>query len=112
MTSEALRPDGSGDNSDERIERYCIESDEQPSAAVIRAVSSFTGLDPLSFEPLAYQIDPDALDAVFASGSPPLDWGSITFSFGGCEVTVEPDVIQVQRRDNDVGPYRSGDGQQ
>ena len=109
-TTEDLRSDGGEGNCDDLVERYAIDPDERPTDAVIRAVSTFTDRDPLSLEPLAHRIDPDALDAVFGLDAPTVEHASIEFTFGGCVVTVEPDVVLV--READEGTDRSDDGEQ
>lgn len=60
--------------------------DESVSAAVVRAVASFTGQDPVSMDPLYHAVDPDALDALLSSR-----WGqtvSVEFSFSGLRIQV------------------------
>lgn len=59
------------------------------SVAVIRAIASITGSDPLDLEPLAAYVDPDSLEATFegplARASPP----SISFTYVGYRITVD-----------------------
>lgn len=72
--------------------------DETPSEAVINAVASLTGDDPLEMDPLSGAIDPDALDGLFQDGEyggrPP----EVQFSFNGCQVLVRGDgSVMVQQ---------------
>jgi hypothetical protein len=60
------------------------ETDSVPER-VVSAVAETRGADPMELEQLADRVDPDALDSLFAGGRA---GGSITFPFGGCDVTV------------------------
>ena len=56
------------------------------SYRVIQQVAAATGTDPLDLDPLYETIDPEALDAVFDTATPPE--ASVTFTLADCEVTV------------------------
>lgn len=47
--------------------RFEWSGDTSLSIAVVEAVASVTGRDPLEIEPLNKYVDPDALDAIFGS---------------------------------------------
>lgn len=68
-----------------------IGESESVSTAVRRAVSAVNGRKTASLPPLSAVIDPDALDAHFdprSSDGLRTD-GDLSFSYGGCHVTVE-----------------------
>lgn len=86
--------------------RYEIAPDESPSEAVLAAVVEATGRPATPFDtadaepgseplpPLFETLDPDALDTLAA----PTDGQgncSVTFTYGGCTVSVEGDVVTV-----------------
>jgi hypothetical protein len=58
--------------------------------AVVEAVATAEGVDPIELNPLNDTIDPDALDALFASTGPRGDAsvGEVSLHFGGHHVTV------------------------
>lgn len=64
---------------------------ESASKAVISAVASLTGEDPVEMPPLYDAIDPDALDALFrpAQTGPRRGDRRLRFAFNGHEVTVK-----------------------
>ena len=68
---------------------------EDPTVAIVEAVSEATGRDPIEIQPLAEVLDPDALDAVFAGASPANPIG-LTFYLDGCRVSVDEDTIDVE----------------
>lgn len=70
---------------------YEIESDELVSMAVIRAVSAMDGRGPCSLPPLADELDPDALDSLFAPGpeGSPRNGGHLSFVYAGYRVGVD-----------------------
>ncbi|AWB28368.1 HalOD1 output domain-containing protein [Halococcoides cellulosivorans] len=79
-----------------------IESDEQVSTSVVRAVSAVEGRDPMTMRPLMDVLDPDALDGLFgdrADGSPRTG-GRLTFEYSDSRVTVEGEYLTVERREN------------
>lgn len=55
--------------------------------AVVEAVADRKGVEPIEVGPLAYGIDPDALNRLVDS----MDAGTITFRFEGFEVEVDAD---------------------
>lgn len=66
------------------------------SLAVIAAVSTALGEDPRTLTPLQAAIDTDALDALTRESATGLGaWDSISFRYGGFEITVtSEDVIE------------------
>lgn len=74
-----------------RSETYEVRADETTSEAVIRAVSTVRGVDPVEMDACLYDaIDPTVLDAVFESGEGYEDENrNLTFTFAGCEVAVD-----------------------
>jgi hypothetical protein len=70
---------------------FDIEENEAVSMAVVRAVSAVEDIDPCSTPPLADEIDPDALDALFEPGpdGAPRNGGRISFVFASYRVTVD-----------------------
>ena len=61
--------------------------DQRVSTAVIEAVASEEGVDPVDLrEPLFDAIDPNALETLFRNGA-----GRVTFEYHGYEVTVDSD---------------------
>lgn len=70
---------------------YEIEPNESVSTAVVRAVSAVEGRDPSSLQPLAYVLDPDALDTIFEtrSNGKPRTGGSLSFVYSNCRVTID-----------------------
>lgn len=59
--------------------RYEWSSDTALSVAVIEAVASATGHDPMEIEPLYESVDPGALDALFESEAGRRDSGTVSF---------------------------------
>lgn len=70
---------------------YEIGPNESASTAVVRAVSAVEGRKPESLPPLAYVLDPDALDALFESRSngQPRTGGRLSFVYSGCRVSID-----------------------
>jgi hypothetical protein len=65
-------------------------TEKSPSVAVIEAVANETGTDPTGVAQQLYEVvDPDALDALFASGNS--TDGTVTFTYCGYTVTVTAD---------------------
>lgn len=74
---------GTGDELAAELGDSLIES-------IVFAVSALTDTDPVEMEPLHRVVDVDALEELFApkaDGTPRGD-GIISFTYGGCEVTV------------------------
>ncbi|NEU55879.1 HalOD1 output domain-containing protein [Halorussus sp. MSC15.2] len=69
---------------------YEVNEDERTSEGVVAAVAAAADADPVQMDPLAATIDPDALDALFAShhDGTPRNAGRAQFSFFGYEVVV------------------------
>ena len=70
---------------------YEIGPTELVSTAVVRAVSAVEGQEPCSLRPLAYVLDPDALDALFESrfNGQPRTGGCLSFVYSGCRVSID-----------------------
>ena len=70
---------------------YEIERTESVSTAVVCAVSAVEGREPCSLQPLAYVLDPDALDAIFESrwDGQPRTGGRLSFIYSDCRVSVD-----------------------
>lgn len=68
-----------------------IAPDEPISKAVIRAVSAIEGKEPSSITPLADVVDPDALNALFATRTEgtPRTGGRVSFVYSQSRVTIE-----------------------
>lgn len=68
-----------------------VGEDEVPSTAVISAIASIRGYDPIQLPPLHSAIDPDALDRLFASFTAAQDGNSmsVTFVYDDRQVTVK-----------------------
>lgn len=67
---------------------YEVRASETTSEAVIRAVSTVRGVDPVEMDACLYDaIDPAVLDTLFESGVRDEN-RELTFTFDGCEVTV------------------------
>ncbi|WP_121822343.1 HalOD1 output domain-containing protein [Halostella salina] len=90
--------------------RYELSRDEPPSEAVLTAVATASGDEPLPsaatgsddvLPPLYDAVDPDALDALFRQESEqqPGFGGEVTFPYHGYEVTVHGgDHLTLRRR--------------
>ncbi len=92
MSGHASGREG-GTGPDRRRTHYESAPDEQPSEAVVAALSSVTGVDGSAEAWLYERVDPDALDAIFA---PTLDGqqredGQVRFGVGDYDVVVESD---------------------
>lgn len=68
-----------------------IESDEQVSTAVVRAVSAVEGRDPVKMPSLRDVIDPDALNELYGDRADgvPRAGGRLTFEYSDSRVTVQ-----------------------
>ncbi|WP_049922799.1 HalOD1 output domain-containing protein [Halopiger djelfimassiliensis] len=83
------------------------ESQYEPvSTALLAAVSSVLGVEPMDLEPLSACVDPDALNDIFVhwrGDEPRVGDGSISFTFAQCGVTVHEDgeiVIDPETRES------------
>lgn len=72
---------------------YEIGEGESVSTAVVRAVSAVDGRKPCHIPPLVRTVEPDALDALFAtrSNGEPRTGGHLSFVYNHCQVTVDHD---------------------
>ena len=63
---------------------------ESVTHEVVRAVAETSGKDPTEIDPVATQVDPDALDALFApgGGEGQRTKGHVRFTVAGYDVTV------------------------
>lgn len=73
-----------------------IREDESPSLAVVRAVGASQNVASEEIDPLAWSIDPDALDAVVSAG----DGATVEFDYAGVHVTVDPQSVMVYHPDD------------
>ena len=66
---------------------------ESTTQAVVSAVATERGVDPIDLEPLYTVLDPDALDALFQRDGSGATQGSarVEFTYAGCEVCVAAD---------------------
>ena len=96
---------------------YELGPDESVSTAVVRAVSAVEGREPCSLRPLAYVLDPDALDALFESRATgePRTGGWLSFVYSGCRVSIDNgEYLSIElledrpRISTDGGPYGNG----
>ncbi|WP_418281497.1 HalOD1 output domain-containing protein [Halorubrum sp. DTA98] len=60
----------------------------EPSTAVVGAVATVAGNDPLDIEPLYSTVDPDALDALFDRRKPVVGDLHTRFTLDGYDVTL------------------------
>lgn len=73
----------------ERATRY-----QTVSGAVVAAVADLTETDPIHLEPLYRAVDPDALDALFASTRPRGDRSPhVSFTYCECDVEIEGSAV-------------------
>ncbi|MFQ3320021.1 MAG: hypothetical protein ACI8UR_000353 [Natronomonas sp.] len=71
---------------------YDWNSPASLSEAILAAVSTVTGCDPIELPPLYEQVDPACLEELFApEPGCPRRSGSITFRLGDCHVTIAAD---------------------
>lgn len=89
---------GSGLSGTEAELTHEIDSDEQPSRAVVRAVASVTNTPVLDLDPLYEAIDPDHLDGICGetNRTERAVESSISFPYNGCRVTVQGDRVFVR----------------
>lgn len=86
---------------------YDVSSDESLSEAVVEAVSTVSGHEPVpttpterALDPLYTVVDPDALDSVFrpVGSAPDRLRGEVTFTYHGYEVTAHGEgYVRVER---------------
>lgn len=68
-------------------DRQVVTTGQRPSMAVVEAVADRKGVEPIEVGPLAYEVDPDALNKLVDS----MDSGTIAFPFEGFQVEVDAD---------------------
>lgn len=81
---------------------YDLDADEAPSTAVVRTVATVTNTSPLDLDPLYEAIDPDHLDGLFRRDDTPAVRIEISFSYGGCEVTMTQREVHVRTVEDDA----------
>jgi hypothetical protein len=87
---------GSPDSSRE-FQRYRVDDTESHSEAIVRAVSSAAGRDPVDLPFLYETVDPDALNRVLdGSDADASDSLCVSFQYAGYYVAAEPGRILVQ----------------
>lgn len=65
------------------------EDSQLPSETVVSSVAAYKGVDQVALPPLYEALDPDALDALFAT--PDGTAGRVTFDYAGCTVECASD---------------------
>jgi len=71
------------------------------SIDVIESVADVRDLDPLELPQLRTVIDPDALEQLFSHTANGAGQARLTFTYAGCEVTVNGDETVTVQRDAD-----------
>ena len=87
--------DPNDDPGDRSWHRYELDPEERPSEGLIVAASSVTNSPPTEMEALYEVIDPDALDALFASDRD-ASYILSSFEYAGCEVEVSNPYIRIR----------------
>ncbi|ELZ12640.1 hypothetical protein C479_04567 [Halovivax asiaticus JCM 14624] len=80
---------------------YSRSTDEPPSVAVAKALAQFEGCSPTSMETPLYEfIDPDALDALFATrpDETSRDPGEVRFATETATVVIRLEMVRVFER--------------
>ncbi|AGB15444.1 hypothetical protein Halru_0818 [Halovivax ruber XH-70] len=80
---------------------YSRSTDEPPSVAVAKALAQFEGCSPTSMETPLYEfIDPDALDALFATrpDETSRDPGEVRFATETATIVIRPEMVRVFER--------------
>ena len=72
----------------ERLAQYDIADGQPITAAVVDAVATTAGTDPIELPPLYDSVDPDALDTLFERQREGTDL-EIAFSYTGYRVVIE-----------------------
>ena len=72
----------------ERLAQYDIAEGQPITGAVVDAVATADGTDPIELPPLYDSVDPDALDTLFERQREGIDL-EITFSYAGYGIVVE-----------------------
>lgn len=67
---------------------YDDSTDESLLDVVVGAIATVNDCDPLEVDPLYHAIDPEALEALFASGPEGPRYGVVTFTVDGLVVSV------------------------
>ena len=77
--------------------QYEWSTSDPPSIALIEAIASATGRDPLDMPPLSEEVDPDALDALVTTGNGSPGTVEVTFTYDGTEVHLDSKgVVEIQ----------------
>lgn len=77
----------------EMVQQYKLDEDETPTTGVISVIAAVENCSPLDLPPLAKAMDPDALDAILATGH---EVDHLSFEYYDYEVTATPDEIRVE----------------
>lgn len=88
---------------------YDIGPDEPVSTAVVRAVSAVRGVEQSTLRPLADVLDPDALDALFATKADGTAraGGRLDFVYATCRVRIDNgEYLTLEPIGNAFGPDR------
>lgn len=78
---------------------YTLQDGTVASETVYTAVAELTDRSPLELEPLAYSIDPDALDEFAAGADDDRHW-YVSFDYDGYRITVTTDEVVLKGRDS------------
>ena len=75
---------------------------EPPSIAVVRSVAAIEGVEARELDPLAHDVDTDALDALFEESRDSGPLPTLEFSYAGYRVVVRGDGHVTLREDPDA----------
>lgn len=73
-----------------------IQEDVAATEAVVRAVAAVSNKPVLELPPLAEAIDPDTLDQLFSSSTPPV---SLEFEYDGYLVALDAETVRILERE-------------
>ena len=73
------------------LHAFTWSESDQPSSAIVIAISEVTGTDPIDLEPLYNVVNPDSLNSLFDSTAPSRLDGSVSFEYCGYQVTIKAD---------------------
>ena len=75
--------------------RRAIRNDEAVTEAIVRAVADKTGRGPTELQPIAEEIDPDAVDDLFTR-SPEGGPDCLQLLYEGCRVRTDGETVIVE----------------
>ncbi len=84
-------------DTEEAVQTEFVPGSDSIIQAVVEAVSTVRGCDPLELATLADSVDPDALEALFGQDAAQSVARSLTFRYEGLDVTVTGDGAVVAR---------------